>query len=77
MALVFRWYFVHTQRLAARGEPGDRANYQVHTGPAIGAFNRLVRGTELAEWRERHVDLVAQRLMTGAAAVLTDRLAQF
>ncbi|MFJ8544185.1 ACP S-malonyltransferase [Streptomyces sp. NPDC093586] len=76
MALVFRWYFVHSTRAALRGDPEERVNYQIHCGPAMGAFNRFVAGTELADWRRRHVDVIAKRLMTGAADVLTDRLRQ-
>ncbi|MEU0113974.1 ACP S-malonyltransferase [Streptomyces bobili] len=73
MALVFRWYFVHSTRMAMRGDPAERVNYQIHTGPAIGAFNRFAAGTALADWRNRHVDAVAEALMAGAAQVLRDR----
>jgi trans-AT polyketide synthase/acyltransferase/oxidoreductase domain-containing protein len=74
MALVFRWYFARTTRAAIEGEEQDRVNYQVHTGPAIGAFNRSVRGTALERWENRHVDAIAEWLMTGAADVLRHRL---
>src|SRR6185436_1280566 len=40
MALVFRWYFVHTTRLALDGREDERVNYQIHCGPALGAFNQ-------------------------------------
>ena len=70
MALVFRWYFVHSTRMAMHGVPEEKVNYQIHCGPALGAFNRLVAGTPLAPWRERHVDAVAELLMTGAADLL-------
>ncbi|MFD5362242.1 ACP S-malonyltransferase [Streptomyces tendae] len=73
MALVFRWYFVHSTRMAMHGDPAERVNYQIHTGPAIGAFNRFAAGTALADWRNRHVDAVAEALMAGAARVLQDR----
>ncbi|WP_446040214.1 ACP S-malonyltransferase [Streptomyces sp. SID1121] len=73
MALVFRWYFVHSTRLAMHGTPEQQVNYQIHCGPAMGAFNRYVAGSELADWRRRHVDVIADRLMTGAASLLTDR----
>ncbi|GAA4771585.1 ACP S-malonyltransferase [Streptomyces sanyensis] len=69
MALVFRWYFVRSTRLALRGDPGGRVNYQIHCGPAMGAFNAFVAGTPLQDWRRRHVDEVADRLMTGAAEI--------
>ncbi|WP_329213082.1 ACP S-malonyltransferase [Streptomyces sp. NBC_01485] len=75
MALVFRWYFVHSTRLAMDGDDGERANFQIHTGPAMGAFNRFVRDTSLQDWRNRHVDAIAEALMNGAAEVLRDRLA--
>jgi trans-AT polyketide synthase/acyltransferase/oxidoreductase domain-containing protein len=70
MAQVFRWYFVHSTRLALAGAPGEQVNYQVHCGPALGAFNRLVAGTPLQDWRHRHVDSIAEVLMDGAARVL-------
>ncbi len=74
LALVLRWYFVHTTRAALRGALDERVDYQVHTGPAIGAFNRFARGTALQDWRKRHVDEIADLLMTGAAGVLEERL---
>ncbi|MFD4987446.1 ACP S-malonyltransferase [Streptomyces sp. NPDC058374] len=70
MALVFRWYFVHANRMALAGSPDERVNYQIHCGPALGAFNRWAAGTELADWRNRHVEVIADRLMRGAAEVL-------
>ncbi|WP_344384083.1 PfaD family polyunsaturated fatty acid/polyketide biosynthesis protein [Streptomyces thermolineatus] len=75
MALLFKSYFARTNRAAQEGDPAERANYQVHCGPAAGAFNRCVRGTALEPWRERHVERVADLLMTGAARVLGERLA--
>jgi len=73
MALVFRWYFIHTSRLALRGNPEDKVDYQIHCGPAMGAFNQWVKGTDLENWRSRHVDEIARRLMFGAARLLNDR----
>jgi trans-AT polyketide synthase/acyltransferase/oxidoreductase domain-containing protein len=70
MALVFRWYFARSIRLALDGDLTERVNFQVHCGPAMGAFNRFVHGTDLQEWRNRHVDIIADRLMHGAAQVL-------
>ncbi|MCM2416772.1 ACP S-malonyltransferase [Streptomyces sp. RKAG293] len=77
MALVFKSYFARTNRAAQEGDPAERANYQIHCGPAAGAFNGFVRGTDLEPWRERHVDLIAERLMTGAAEVLRLRWAAY
>lgn len=77
MALVFKSYFARTNRAAQEGDPAERANYQVHCGPAAGAFNRCVGGTALEPWQERHVERIADLLMTGAAGVLSDRLAAY
>jgi trans-AT polyketide synthase/acyltransferase/oxidoreductase domain-containing protein len=73
MALVFRWYFVHTMRLALNGSKDQQVDYQVHCGPALGAFNRWVKGTELENWRNRHVDVIAERLMQATAVLLGNR----
>jgi trans-AT polyketide synthase/acyltransferase/oxidoreductase domain-containing protein len=77
MALLFKSYFARTNRAAQDGDPAERANYQVHCGPAAGAFNRCVAGTALEPWRERHVERIAELLMTGAARVLDERLAAY
>ena len=36
----------------------------------MGAFNRVVAGTPMQPWRARHVDAIAELLMTGAAELL-------
>ncbi len=73
LSLLFRWYFIHTTRLALRGDAVQKVDYQIHCGPAMGAFNQWVKGTPLADWRNRHVDEIGARLMSGAAAMLTQR----
>jgi trans-AT polyketide synthase/acyltransferase/oxidoreductase domain-containing protein len=74
MALIFRWYFVHALRQAMEGNMENRVDFQIFCGPALGAFNQWVKGTEIENWRSRHADEIADRLMQGAASVLTDRL---
>ncbi|MBN6100560.1 PfaD family polyunsaturated fatty acid/polyketide biosynthesis protein [Xanthomonas sp. CFBP 8703] len=74
MALIFRFYFVRTTRLALDGNAQERANFQIHCGPAMGAFNLWVRGTPLESWRARRVAQIAERLMEDAAAALATRL---
>jgi trans-AT polyketide synthase/acyltransferase/oxidoreductase domain-containing protein len=73
MALVFRWYFVDSMRRAQRGDMADKVNFQIHSGPALGSFNRAVKGTPLEAWRNRHVDEVAGFIMRNAARVLEER----
>ena len=77
MALIFRWYFMHTSRLALQGDRERRVDYQIHCGPALGAFNAWVHGTPLASWRNRHVDEIAVRLMAEAAKLWERRYQEF
>lgn len=70
MALVFRWYFGHATRLAMAGVQEERINYQVHTGPALGAFNQWVKGTPLESWRNRHADEIGKKLLAETADYL-------
>jgi len=76
MALIFKWYFIHSTRLAMRGVEEDKVNYQIHCGPALGAFNQWVQGTALESWRNRYVGDIGERIMSGAAAILTRRYAE-
>jgi len=73
MALIFRWYFIHTSRLALQGTQNCKSDYQIHCGPALGAFNAWVKGTPMEQWRNRHVDDMAHMLMLGAARILAHR----
>lgn len=73
MELIFRWYFIHTMRIARDGDDSQRVDFQVHCGPALGAFNQWVKGTDLESWRNRHVDVIADRLMTATAEYLQAR----
>lgn len=76
MALVFRSYFHHTSEFALAGRLDQKVNFQIHSGPALGAFNAWVEGTTLQSWRNRHVADIGRRLLDGAATLLDQRLLQ-
>ena len=40
----------------------------------MGAANRWLKGSVLEDWRARHVDTLADRLMTEASSLFADRL---
>src|SRR6185436_9990001 len=69
MALVFRWYLGNASRWAITGEVARRTDYQIWCGPAMGAFNRWVAGSFLAEPKNRSVVQIALNLLEGAAVV--------
>ncbi|MBN2443261.1 MAG: hypothetical protein JXJ04_18010, partial [Spirochaetales bacterium] len=73
MALVFRWYFGYSTRLALDGVADRKVDFQVHCGPALGAFNQWVKDTSLESWRNRHVDEIAEKLMMAAADLLNSK----
>lgn len=67
MALIFRWYFVHSARLAMSGDARQSVNFQIHCGPALGSFNQWVKNTPLELWRHRRAADIALRIMDSAA----------
>ncbi|MCX5415976.1 PfaD family polyunsaturated fatty acid/polyketide biosynthesis protein [Streptomyces sp. NBC_00059] len=69
MALVFRWYLGSSSRWAITGDTSRRVDYQIWCGPAMGAFNRWVEGTSLAEPANRSVVQIALNLLEGAAVL--------
>jgi trans-AT polyketide synthase, acyltransferase and oxidoreductase domains len=75
MAAIFRWYFVHSTRLAMQGSEDQKVDYQIHCGPAMGAFNQWVQGTELESWRNRYVAQIGAHLMCATAKYLDERCA--
>ena len=73
MALIFKWYFVHSMRLARDASEEQKVDYQIHSGPAMGAFNQWVKGTNLENWRNRQVDKIAEKMMRDTASFLNER----
>jgi trans-AT polyketide synthase/acyltransferase/oxidoreductase domain-containing protein len=73
MAQVFKWYFRRSIESALAGDISDRVNFQIHCGPAMGAFNAFLRGGALEPWSERHVDVIAGELMARADHRLSGR----
>ncbi|MEN7551130.1 ACP S-malonyltransferase [Rapidithrix thailandica] len=75
MALIFKWYFGYSTQLALKGDTANKVDYQIHCGPALGAFNEWVKGTPLENWRQRNVDEIADKMM-GECAHYLDRFYQ-
>lgn len=73
MALIFKWYFIHSTRLAASGNEDQRVDYQIQCGPAMGAFNQWVKGTTLESWRNRKVAEIGEKIIQDAAELLSTR----
>jgi PfaD family protein len=63
MKFLFQWYFANSNKVTMDGIEDEKSNFQIHCGPAMGAFNKWVEGTELQSWRKRHVAAIAEKLM--------------
>lgn len=74
MAAVFRWYFAYSSRVAMTGDRENKVDYQVHCGPALGAFNQWVKGSVYENWRARHVNEIGEMLMQEAASMLSQKI---
>ncbi|WP_456363249.1 ACP S-malonyltransferase [Priestia aryabhattai] len=77
MLLIFKWYFSQASRLALSGDTEQKVNYQIHCGPALGAFNQWVKGTDLENWKYRHVDEIGIKLLNETAQLLNERFQAF
>lgn len=77
MALIFKWYFRQSSASAIKGDPDAKVDFQIHCGPALGAFNQWVKGTELESWKNRHADDIGMRLMEETASLLNQKLGSF
>ncbi|WP_438421968.1 ACP S-malonyltransferase [Bacillus siamensis] len=77
MALIFKWYFRQSSASAIKGDPDAKVDYQIHCGPALGAFNQWVKGTELESWKNRHADGIGLLLMEETASLLNQKLRSF
>ncbi|MFZ9887181.1 MAG: PfaD family polyunsaturated fatty acid/polyketide biosynthesis protein [Myxococcota bacterium] len=69
MALVFRWYLGQSSRWAIQGVKGRELDYQIWSGPALGAFNSWVKGSFLERPEHRTVVQIARNLLEGAAVL--------
>ena len=69
MALVFRWYLGKASRWAIVGDETRALDYQIWCGPAMGSFNRWVKGTFLEPVESRGVVQIALNLLEGAATI--------
>lgn len=68
LAAVLRGYVERCHRLALTGDERSKVDFLIHCGPAMGAFNQVVAGTRLEDWRARTVEAIATLLMEDAAA---------
>lgn len=69
MSLVFRWYLGNSSHWPIAGEKSRIMDYQIWSGPAMGAFNQWVKGSFLEPIENRTVSQIALNLLEGAATI--------
>ncbi|MBW4085272.1 ACP S-malonyltransferase [Paenibacillus sp. S150] len=77
MTVVFKSYFANSTRAALMGDEQQKVNYQIHCGPALGAFNQWMKGTPWERWTNRHVDEIGKHLMEETSKLLKERLSKW
>jgi len=75
MGHVIRRYFSDTTRWAMNGDVDHKVDFQIHCGPAQGALNQWLAGTELQDWRNRHADVLGIKILEETAGLLDARFA--
>ena len=70
MSLMFRWYLGQSSRWARKGEVNRKRDFQIWSGPAMGAFNNWAKGTPLEALDRRNIVAVAEALLDETALVL-------
>ena len=70
MALVFRWYLGNSSRWAREGNASRKKDFQIWCGPSLGAFNQLMKGTPLEDWKARSVVTVVRTLLKQLSAMV-------
>lgn len=63
MALIFKEYLKNSIEMAAGGSDLDKIGYGIICGSALANFNEYVKGTNLESWENRHVDIIAKKIM--------------
>lgn len=69
LALLCRWYLGQASRWAIQGVEGRELDYQIWSGPAIGAFNEWAKGSFLEPPSNRSVAQIAYNLLEGASVI--------
>lgn len=69
MALVFRAYLGQASKWAIAGDEKRALDFQIWSGPAMGAFNAWVQGSFLEPLAARTVGQIGLNLLEGAAVV--------
>lgn len=69
MALVFRAYLGQASKWAQAGDEKRALDFQIWSGPALGAFNAWVQGSFLEPLEARTVAQIAWNLLEGAAVI--------
>jgi trans-AT polyketide synthase/acyltransferase/oxidoreductase domain-containing protein len=74
MQSLVKWYAEQGFTRAMEGNSAHRTDYKIFCSPAMGAFNRWVKGTPLEKWENREVAVIARLIMQDTARYLSEKL---
>jgi trans-AT polyketide synthase/acyltransferase/oxidoreductase domain-containing protein len=70
---VIRRYYSDTSQWALSGNMDHKVDFQIHCGPALGAVNQWLKGSEFEDWRHRQVAAIGEKLLHETADVYAKR----
>ncbi|SFR98070.1 ACP S-malonyltransferase [Anaeromicropila populeti] len=73
MISVFKWYFDYAVMEAIKGNSESQTSFLIYSTPAMGSFNEWVKGSEWEDWRNRHVDEIAMKIMSEAEEIIKNK----
>ena len=73
MALIFRWYLGQSSRWARLGEKNRKRDFQIWSGPAMGAFNEWAANGPFQDLAGRNIVAIADALWDDMLSVLQGR----
>lgn len=74
---IFKWYYTQSLLWAIEGDAEHQSDFQIMCGPALGAFNQWVKGTELENWKNRTIVGIADKIMNSAADYQQEYVSNF
>lgn len=72
LGLVFKQYLYQGFEQAKKGNLEEKVNFQIFCSSAMGSFNSWVKNTDMEDWRNRHVDEMACKIMDEAQIIIKE-----
>lgn len=73
MSKILQWYYGYANRITLQGQDLNKIDFQVFCGPAMGACNQWLKGTNYFDWKQRKVADLARLMIADCDVILKKR----